>query len=188
MKAIDSVNSDKNLLHLEFIAIENIPPEIHQVIDELDHLAFQNTEGPEGADSIKWTSSQWMGLGWIQDRLVVQLGCLQRKIRVAGGPIRVAGIGGVATHPDFQRLGYARQLMAATAGFIQQDLQIPFGLLICDGAPCEVYQKIGWTIVGDHLLYQQDGQRIKLTTTVMALPLSEGSFPAGEIDLCGGPW
>jgi GNAT superfamily N-acetyltransferase len=176
------------MILIEFLSTEKIPPETHQAIDELDHLAFQSVGGPVGADTIKWASSQWMGLGWIQDQLVVQLGCLQRKIRVAGRPIRVAGIGGVATHPNFQRRGFARQLMAATAAYIQQDFQIPFGLLICDGLPCEFYQKIGWTIVGDHLLYQQEGRHLRLNTTVMALSLIDSSFPVGEIDLCGVPW
>jgi GNAT superfamily N-acetyltransferase len=129
-----------------------------------------------------------MGVGRLEDHLIVQLGCLQRKIRVAGTPIRVVGIGGVATHPDFQQRGYASQLMNATAEFIHQELQTPFGLLICDGRPCQLYQKLGWLRVADHLIYQQNGLRLKLNATVMVLQLRDRLFPAGEIDLCGVPW
>jgi GNAT superfamily N-acetyltransferase len=188
MNTLDSKSSNNSPLRLEFLAAGKIPQTEHQEIDELDHIAYQSVAELEGAGSIAWASSQWMGLGRLEDQLIVQLGCLQRKIRVAGTPIRVAGIGGVATHPDFQQRGYASQLMHATAEFIHQELQIPFGLLICDGRPCQLYQKLGWLRVADYLIYQQNGLRLKLNTSVMVLNLMDRLFPAGEIDLCGVPW
>ncbi|MBI9048924.1 MAG: GNAT family N-acetyltransferase [Anaerolineaceae bacterium] len=175
-------------LKLAFLAAQDIPQAKHDEIDALDQLAYENVAGHEENQKIEWASSQWIGLGSVDGCLATQLGCLEREIRINGHSLWVSGIGGVATHPQFQRKGYAKALLQATEKFIREELNTSFALLLCDGMPCELYRSLGWQDIADHVLYQQGGQTHRFESNVMIFQFSDESFPVGEIDLCGSPW
>jgi GNAT superfamily N-acetyltransferase len=177
---------------ITFPHISEISPELDRAIDALDHLAFtsDHDDPPDPQfDSIDWSSPhEWNALGWLEGELVSQLCILKREILVGGERVWVAGIGGVATHPQWQRKGLASQLMRATADFIRQKLDVPFGLLVCADETRPFYEKAGWYQVADELVFIQDGARRTLKTCVMVMNFAEKAFSQGIIDLCGLPW
>lgn len=177
-------------IKIEFLAEQNVTAEINQQIDELDHLAF-SSDAPEEKDEltkIKWASHDWMALGYLNEQLVTQLCLLKRKINVGNSSFYVVGVGGVATHPQMQKQGYSSALLLRTNKFIQEVMEAPFGLLICDNKLIEFYSKNGWHKVAESLWYIQDGQPQELVCAVLIIPLQDQDWPSGEIDLCGLPW
>jgi GNAT superfamily N-acetyltransferase len=176
-------------VQINFLAAYKKSPQLSQMIEDLDKLAFADEDQNDPImQGIEWSSSTWMGIALLGDQLVAQLGLLKREILVGDKPVTVCGVGGVATHPDWQKKGFATQLLRATQIFMSAELKVHFGLLICADETAPVYAGCGWQPVAQALLYHQDGERHSLPTMVMILPLSDEPWPEGEIDLCGLPW
>jgi GNAT superfamily N-acetyltransferase len=176
-------------LKIEFIPETEINARLNEQIDALDHLAFvgENHDDPEFAN-IQWSSHHWMALGWLDGELVSQACLLKREVSAGAERVWVAGVGGVATHPQWQRKGLASQLMRAATTFMRDEIRVPFGLLICADETRPLYEKTGWQFAADHLTFTQDRRRRALRTCVMVLQLDDPTWPSGEIDLCGLPW
>jgi GNAT superfamily N-acetyltransferase len=172
-------------LTIEFIRQDQLSAELDQEIDALDHLAFPGEDHDLG---IEWALQEWMALGFLDGKLVTQLCLLKREILIGGGEAWVAGVGGVATHPGWQRRGLASTLLRAAETFMRDEIRAPFGLLVCADETQPVYQRCGWRTVAKSLNFTQNGQSLPLHTCVMILSLAEQAWPPGEIDLCGLPW
>ncbi len=179
-----------NTLQIEIISTDNIPAELDKKIDQLDHLAFadEQHDDPE-FNSIDWSSHiEYMALGYMDGELVTLLGLLRRELLVGGKPVWVVGIGGVGTHPNWQKRGFASTLLQSAEKFMREKMKASFGLLICADERRSFYGRNGWKHLADEIFFTQDGQRRSLKTSVMILPLAEQGWFAGEIDLCGLPW
>jgi len=173
-------------LQIEFIRSSQISPDDQQTIDRLDHLAFAGKVAED--DPNEWAESDWMVLGRIDGEIVTQLGLLKRKIRAGAVLLPVGGVGGVATHPAWQRRGLSTALLRAAAPFIQTELKVSFGLLNCANESQPFYARLGWKTVAAELWFMENKKRRLLQTPVMILPLSTHEWPQGEIDLGGLPW
>jgi GNAT superfamily N-acetyltransferase len=180
------------LLKVEFIHVSQIPPELDRAIEALDQLAFAgDDDGPPDPEfgPIDWsTPHEWNALGWLDGQLVSQLCLLRREILVGEERVWVAGIGGVATHPQWQHKGLASQLLRATADFIRAEIHTPFGVLLCAEATRPFYEKAGWQLAAAELFFTQNGARRTMKTCVMVMNFTEKAFPEGMIDLCGLVW
>lgn len=176
-------------LEIRFLPVNQVPIELERAIDALDHLAFagEQAHDPEFA-SIEWGSPDWMALGFRGGELVSQLCLHKREIAVGTARVWVAGVGGVATHPDWLRRGFASQVLRGAEIFMRETLQVPFGLLVCADETQPVYARCGWQTVAQALTFIQDEKPRSLETCVMILPLSNQSWPPGEINLLGLPW
>jgi GNAT superfamily N-acetyltransferase len=177
-------------LDIGFIPHAEIRPELQKECDALDHLAFGDIVFEEDPDfpPIQWAIPDWMALGFLQGQLVTQLCIPKREIMVGSEKIWVAGLGGMATHPEYQRRGLGSKLLAATDSFMRDTIQVPFGLLICADETARFYQLSRWQVADNHLYFIQDHQRRRMDPCVMILPLTDRTWPGGEIDLCGLPW
>jgi GNAT superfamily N-acetyltransferase len=173
-------------LQVEFIRSSQVAPAIQEIIDRLDQLAFAGENAEENPNG--WADSDWMVLGRLDGEIVTQLGLLKREIGVGAARIPVGGVGGVATLPAWQRRGLSTALMRAAARFMQVELNVPFGLLVCADETQPFYARLGWKTVATELWFTENGKRQSLETAVMVLLLSEQEWPEGEIDLCGLPW
>ncbi len=177
-------------LQIRFMPQADITSELQQEIDALDKLAFADNgidDDPEFT-SIQWSSPDWMALGFLNDELITQLCLPKREIIVGAEKVWVAGIGGMATHPNRQHKGYGSALLQATETFMRDEMRVPFGLLICAYEMRPFYELARWQFATDLLYYQQDHQRKILHTSVMILELNNQTWRAAEIDLCGSPW
>jgi GNAT superfamily N-acetyltransferase len=177
-------------INISFLPEKDILSEVRQQIDALDHLAFAGDtidDDPEFS-SIQWASPDWMALGFLNDELITQLCLPKREIRVGDEKVWVAGIGGMATHPEHQHKGYGSALLRATESFMRDEMRVSFGLLICADATRPFYELARWQHVADKLYYQQENKKLTLHISVMILKLNDQNWSAGEIDLCGSPW
>lgn len=176
-------------IQCEIIASELITPENKKLFDQICALAFKDDkEDPELRD-IEWTSQQeWMGLGRLDGELVTILGILKREILVGKKSIWVYGIGGVATHPNWQKHGFSSALLNKAAHFMLEYKEASFGLLVCAEEKRPFYGRAGWKYAADECFYTQAGNKRKLKSVVMVFPILDEDWPQGEIDLCGLPW
>jgi predicted acetyltransferase len=175
-------------LDIRFIPFAEMTRDLQSQFDALDHLAFAGIEEDHELSSIQWAAPDWMAMGFLNGKVVTQLCIPEREITVGSHKVWVAGIGGMSTHPKFQHQGLGSVLLAATEAFMRDTIRVSFGLLICADQTRPFYGRSGWQYVANSLYFTQDQQRRMLKTSVMILPLSNRTWPAGEIDLCGLPW
>lgn len=177
-------------IEIQFIPHADLTPELQREFDALDRLAFGEMifEEDHKFFGIQWASPDWMALGFLQGQLCTQLCIPKREILVGSEKIIVAGLGGMATHPEFQHQGAGTTLLSATEKFMRDTIQVPFGLLVCAEDVRPFYEHSCWKVAADFLYFRQDQQRRVLKSCVMTLQLTDRPWPAGDIDLCGLPW
>lgn len=176
----------KTRLKIEIRPDSQISLDDRKMIDLLDHLAFINHFNDD--TTIKWSSSDWLVLGRLDGIIVSQLCLLKRKILVGRVPVIVGGVGGVATHPDWQHHGLSTELMRAVSKFMKSELKVPFGLLICAKETQPFYAQLDWKAAATEIRFEKDHKDHLLQTVEMILPLAKDDWPEGEINLCGLPW
>lgn len=180
-------------LKIIFLRSADVPAELHSQIDTVSSLAFQavGDEDPQFMN-LTWANSEWLALGFVDETLVSFFCMLKRQVSAGDEFIWTAGIGGVATHPQWQKKGYASQLLRAAVPFMRDEIHAEFGLLICSDLVEPVYAGCGWQRVGSSFAFEQypDGkvERRVIHTCVMVLPLTDRVWPAGEVDFRGLPW
>lgn len=163
-------------------------------VDEMSRIAFgpQPGEPPEPPDplQIEWIGSQWNVIGRWDGRIVSVVGLLTREVAVGAQrlPVWVGGVGGVCTHPDFQRRGFSGQLLERAADYMRADLRMPFGLLVCGPHRTHFYASHGWQTLAAPMVFDLRGAKQTFPDVTMILPLTELDWPEGVVDLCGKPW
>jgi GNAT superfamily N-acetyltransferase len=179
-----------NSLQIEIVSTNDLAAEVGEQIDRIAQLAFATVQHDDPEfNSIDWSSPlEYMALGYWGGELVTLLGLLRREILVGGKPVGVVGVGGVATHPQWQKRGFASALLQAAGEFMREKMNASFGLLVCADERRPFYERVGWQLVAPELFFTQNAQQRSLKTCVMIMPLAEQLWCAGEIDLCGLPW
>ena len=141
-----------------------------------------------GPRADRWRSADYYVLVNRDGQLAGRLGVLDSKVSVANQIIRVGGIGGVATKPEFRHRGVASAMLARAAEFMKSDLKVEFGLLLCRHEVSPVYAKMGWLIVPGPTTFTRVGVAATYQNDTMILPLGETAWPVGPIDMLGLPW
>ena len=79
----------------------------------------------------------------VDGRIIATLRVWDREMRIGSTPLRMAGVGGVGTHPDHRRKGYAAAMMRDVAEwFVASGYHM--GLLFTE-IPCRYYAGVGWS-------------------------------------------
>jgi predicted acetyltransferase len=120
--------------------------------------------------------------------IVSQVGIVERTGMVDGKPVKLGGVGGVATYPNLQRNGLASAAMHMAAGFMMDSLKVDFGLLVCAREKEPFYRRLGWQEVTGPLVFDQPQGKVTFHDVIMILPCVQQDWPPGIIDLCGLPW
>jgi len=165
---------------------ELTPPELEEM-NEVDLLAFYEEDGDEDWWQ-DWASPTIRFLGKENGRVVSTVGLIRREIVVGGIPYRIGGVGGVATRPDKQQLGYAGRLLAESTRFMKNDPWYQYAMLFCDPKRIPYYQKSGYAQITNPLYVRRESDRHLFPDPCMALELREYPFPIGEVDCMGLPW
>ena len=132
---------------------------------------------------------EWRVLQWTPEReLACHVGVLRRAITVGGRPLEVGGVGYVGTRPEWRRRGMMRAGLARAGVLLRDELQVPFGLLVCGSGLVPSYEAAEWEVVGNELWFDQPGGSVKWEHTVMVLRVGRRAWPMGRIDLCGLLW
>lgn len=155
----------------------------------LDKLAFFEEDSDDYDDGIQWIEeSNWDILGCVDGKLVSHIILSKHIIRVGSQSLTIAGVGGVATHPDWRRQGFARRLLKAAEDLMRSEGCYDFGMLFCDTKMIPYYSRNGYTLVHNPLFIMQRGQRVPFNDNKMVLPISGKPWPEGVVDIPGSPW
>lgn len=169
--------------------VDAVPDAIEQMLEPyyktliLDDDAYRDVRD--------WAIADFLLVLMKGDHWVSTLELLDREIFVGDAPVRVGGISGVMTHPDFQGQGYARRVMRYALDDMRDVLHIPFGFLVCKPALVGFYGSQGWKEIDAVLHFDQpDGKSSFDPARVrgMIYPFTPQPWPGGDVDFSGPPW
>ena len=135
----------------ETITMEKIRPIRESELDELLDLlcAVHNPRGRERYRGYIEGDPTWSPshtpVVVVGSRIVSTLRIWDRRVHVGATPVRMGGIGGVTTHPDYRERGIATRLMERAAEYMRDDAY-DLGLLFT-GIPARFYRRLGWCCV-----------------------------------------
>ena len=131
--------------------MDTIRPIRESELDELIDLlcAVHNPEGHERYRGYMegdptWCPSQTPVIV-VEGRIVSTLRIWDRWVHLGATPVRMGGIGGVTTHPDYRQRGIATRLMEHAAEYMRDD-GYDLGLLFTM-IPARFYRRLGWSCV-----------------------------------------
>lgn len=148
---------------------------------------------PEILATIVWRDVTWAEADhWVlvreEERLIATVGVYWRNGLHDGSPVRLGGIGGVATHPAHRARGHASAALQR-AQQLFGEAHIDFGLLCCEPETIAFYAARSWQVFGGELFVEQPGGRQRFTVITPMVRAARRAAPtAGAIDLCGLPW
>ncbi len=124
------------------------------------------------------------------DKVMGQVGIIERQITCGGVSVRAAGIQSLAVARDCRRSGLSQRLMTAAMDEARRR-GIRFGLLFCVPALEDFYARLGWRRT-DRAVTMRDaaGRPVPLTAKniSMELALDGDPLPPGPLDLEGRDW
>jgi len=125
--------------------------------------------------------------------IVAHLDFEQRPIGVGAAELMVAGVGEVATRPDYQGRGLGRRLMAELRTVLREACPVDFGFLGCRETVVDFYTSVGWRRIVQTVREQdiESGAWIEHNGPTLILPAQRTfeEWPReGLIDLRGLPW
>ena len=170
---------------------DSMGKDVENEINHLVYLAFAINDDKE-EDFNDWAMfSSWYVMGRLGGKLVSQIGIVDRTIRVGGQSLSVAGVGSVASHPEFQRRGFAGVLLKTAIGQMRQrgpQDAYDFAMLFCSNHMVPYYTKRGFSLVYNPVYVLESGKWILFADNKMILPLSGKAWPEGELDVNGRSW
>jgi aminoglycoside 2'-N-acetyltransferase I len=137
---------------------------------------------------LKWAKPDWAVMVWEDDDMVSNIHIIERTIKVGGEPVKLGGVGNIATKVEWRKRGYASSALKVAQSFLLDSLHVDFGLMIATKEMIPRYEKVGWSVIADSLLVDQPDGNTRLNYPVMVLPVLKQDWPEGTIDLCGLPW
>ena len=139
---------------------------------------------------IKWAHPDLRVLIETDDgALVCHIGIFFRTVTWNGQKVHIGGIGGVATHADHRRCGYASVALSAAAQTMRDHDAAQFALLFCEPHNFEFYQARGWQRFDGTVHAEQPEGRIRFEVMApFVLDLKRRAPTLGTLDLCGLPW
>ena len=148
---------------------------------EMDKLAWGH---------VKWADADLRVLIETDDgTLACHTGIFFRTVTWNGKKVHIGGIGGVATHADYRRRGYASIALDAAVHTMRDHDTAQFALLFCEPRMGEFYQSRGWHPFTGAVYAEQPEGRIRFEIMApMVLDLKRRAPTLGQLDLCGLPW
>ena len=120
--------------------------------------------------------------------VVCHVGIYRREVKWNGRKLKAGGIGGVATHEDFRRRGYASIALNAAIQTLKDEGATDFALLFCEPHHAPFYVGRGWQPFDGEIYAQQPEGRIRFTAIAPYVHDIRRAPQRGTIDLCGLPW
>ena len=136
----------------------------------------------------EWSYATWGIRGRLDGQLVAYVGTITRNVTLDGRSLTIGGIGGVKTHPDFRRKGYAGQCLDAANEFFD-DQGVEFALLVCLPHLIEYYGKFGYNPFNGTMHVTQFGEPEVFSFNQPLVRSVRIEAPTdGELNLHGAPW
>jgi hypothetical protein len=149
---------------------------VKELTDEARKRLFGWGENIFGVDDSKytWRPKDLHVILDVDGQAASHVGLIVHSVNVAGKPVRVGGVGGVATNGDLHGRGYAQKTMRYAEKHMCEELNVEFGLL--------------WQLVQEPVEFDQPSGKMVSPLNVMVLPCRGQTWPAGAVDLCSLPW
>ena len=113
---------------------------------------------------------------------------VQKGIAIAAVALLIGGIGGVSTHPDARRKGYASVALNAAVQTLRDRQDAQFGLLFCEPHNAPFYRARNWQAFTGEVYVEQPEGRVLFTAMAPFVFDLKRAPRRGTIDLCGLPW
>jgi aminoglycoside 2'-N-acetyltransferase I len=150
---------------------------------------------PEIVASLPWRDVVWaradsrvLSINGHND-IIGHAGMVLRSVTLGTQPVKIGGVGGVATHPDCRGQGVASEVMRQAVSQMRDTHCVDFGLLFCEQRHAPLYKRLGWHFFEGPVFVEQPRQgRVHFSVTdpyVFDLKIAPR---AGILDLCGLPW
>ena len=138
---------------------------------------------------VKWANADLRVLVETSDgELACHVGIYTRMAMWNNRKMNIGGIGGVATHPDHQRRGYASIALNAAIQTLRDREDIQFVVLFCEPHNVAFYEARGWhRFIGEVYCEQPEG-RVRFEAMAPFVFDLKGGAGGGILDLCGLPW
>jgi len=81
----------------------------------------------------------------VGDLLVSHAQIVVPEVSHDGRALRIAGVGGVMTYPQFRDEGHGTAVMRRTTGYILADASFDVGMLFCAPENVSFYERFGWS-------------------------------------------
>lgn len=160
-------------------------------LSALSNAAHPSTETtPDPFPGIQWAAPHWRVLIWNDDaQLISHIGVITREADYQGKRVLLGGIGGVETHPQARKRGFASAGLVRAGEFLCTECDVDFSLLFCSEELLPFYGRFGWKqFRGDVLIMQTSGKAKMTVQESMVLPGKQTAPLDGVLDLCGNPW
>src|SRR5436305_12441470 len=93
--------------------------------------------------------------------LICHVGLYFRQVTWNGRKLHIGGVGGVMTHPDHRRRGYASIALDAAIRTMRDRQDVQFALLLCEPHNFAFYQARGWHPFEGEIWVEQPQGRIR---------------------------
>ena len=121
--------------------------------------------------------------------LACHIGIFFRTATWNGQKVHIGGIGGVATHPDCRRRGYASIALDAAVQTMRDHDAAQFALLFCEPHNFAFYRARGWHPFTGPIYAEQGAGKIRFEVmSPFVIDLKRRAPTLGTLDLCGLPW
>jgi predicted acetyltransferase len=121
--------------------------------------------------------------------LISHIGIFFRTVTWNGRKVHIGGLGGVATHPDHRRRGYASVALDAAVQTLRDHDTAQFAVLFCEPKNFSFYEARGWNRFAGEIYAEQPSGRIRFEAMApFVFDLKRSAPLRGTIDLCGLPW
>jgi aminoglycoside 2'-N-acetyltransferase I len=137
---------------------------------------------------IKWANADLRVLLEAGDEIACHVGLYFRNVTWNGVTMHIGGIGGVSTHPEARRKGYASVALNAAVQAMRDRQDVQFVLLFCEPHNAAFYQARGWHPFAGEIFVEQPQGRVRFTEMAPYVFDIKRAPRRGTIDLLGLPW
>lgn len=137
---------------------------------------------------IVWADADLRVLVETPDSIVCHVGLYFRTVLWKGRKHPIGGIGGVATHPEHRRSGYASIGLNAAVQTFRDREALDFALLFCEPHNFAFYEARNWHRFDGAIMAEQPSGRVRFEAMTPYVFDLTNAPREGAIDLCGLPW
>lgn len=130
-----SFSEDYNLIQKLFDLLEVVFPGISDAAEQIKKLG------------VSWESASTPFIYFDDDVAISHVGVLEIPMQIVNKRVTVGGIHAVATHPEFRRRGYYRQVMAEVLKYCDQRYET---LILTTSNP-EFYTAFGFRVIQEYI-------------------------------------
>jgi GNAT superfamily N-acetyltransferase len=179
-------------MQLEILKESDVSPELDAAIREILCICFpyekQIFSGTRAWHGIK---PSFVILLQKAGNIIAYLAVVDRIIKVAEEPVRVAGIHGVCVLPEYRGRRLSAKLLRAAMDKSDR-LGFDLGLLFTGSDLIKHYASCGWKLLANKPIIRVDKNSTEITMpaqqTTMYYPLARPDFPPGPVHLQGNDW